>query len=104
MSFSSLSLSSFLEILQPINRSGGNALLPAEGKNATASLFALIVQAELKGNSDILFCSCCFDSKTIFPAFLFNYQSVHDGESFVIQLLLHQHLKMMTLTTFKHPL
>ncbi|CAB4316460.1 unnamed protein product [Prunus armeniaca] len=31
--------------------SGGNALLPAEGKNATASLFALIVQAELKAAS-----------------------------------------------------
>lgn len=39
-----------LAFLQPVNRSGGHALLPAEGKNDTANLFALIVQAELKGN------------------------------------------------------
>lgn len=66
-----------LAFLQPVNRSGGNALFPAEGKNGTASLFALIVQAELKGNSDILLCSsCCTGSTTIFPAFLFNYQDI----------------------------
>ncbi|ONH94488.1 hypothetical protein PRUPE_7G018700 [Prunus persica] len=44
-------LDTWTALLVPINRSGGNALLPAEGKNATASLFALIVQAELKAAS-----------------------------------------------------
>lgn len=49
---SRLSVSPFFfnSIWQPVNRNGGNASLPPEGKNATASLFALIVQAELKGN------------------------------------------------------
>ncbi|VVA33066.1 PREDICTED: exportin-4 [Prunus dulcis] len=44
-------LDAWTALLVPINRSGGNVLLPAEGKNATASLFALIVQAELKAAS-----------------------------------------------------
>ncbi|PQM39642.1 exportin-4 isoform X1 [Prunus yedoensis var. nudiflora] len=44
-------LDTWTALLVPINRNGGNALLPAEGKNATASLFALIVQAELKAAS-----------------------------------------------------
>ncbi|XP_050143396.1 uncharacterized protein LOC126619158 [Malus sylvestris] len=44
-------LDTWTALLVPVNRSGGNALFPAEGKNDTASLFALIVQAELKAAS-----------------------------------------------------
>lgn len=40
--------------LQPENRNGGTALLPPEGRSAIANLFALIVQSELTGNSDML--------------------------------------------------
>ncbi|KAM5561712.1 hypothetical protein ABKV19_022354 [Rosa sericea] len=44
-------LDTWTALLVPVNRNGGNASLPPEGKNATASLFALIVQAELKAAS-----------------------------------------------------
>ncbi|KAF3452354.1 hypothetical protein FNV43_RR02787 [Rhamnella rubrinervis] len=41
-------LDAWTAILVPLERNGGYALLPPEGKNAAASLFALIVEAELK--------------------------------------------------------
>ncbi|XP_004302094.1 PREDICTED: exportin-4-like [Fragaria vesca subsp. vesca] len=44
-------LDTWTALLVPVNSDGGNASLPPEGKNATASLFALIVQAELKAAS-----------------------------------------------------
>ncbi|KAL6142910.1 hypothetical protein ACLB2K_061185 [Fragaria x ananassa] len=44
-------LDTWTALLVPVNSDGGNASLPPEGKNATASLFALIVEAELKAAS-----------------------------------------------------
>lgn len=44
--------------LQPLDSTGGNAMLPPEGINAAGNLFALIVESELKGSSDtFLFCN-----------------------------------------------
>jgi hypothetical protein len=37
-----------------LDSSGGNAMLPPEGISAAGNLFALIVESELKGDSDIL--------------------------------------------------
>ena len=42
---------------QPVNRNGGNTLLPPEGRSAAANLFALIVESELTGNMIICVCS-----------------------------------------------
>lgn len=42
--------------LQPLDSTGGNAMLPPEGINAAGNLFALIVESELKGSSDMLPC------------------------------------------------
>lgn len=52
-------LKKFAHSLQSVNRNGGNALLPPEGRSAAASLFALIVESELTGDFDM---SLCFSS------------------------------------------